>query len=119
MTHFPFVGTVFARISHTSPTNAATFVSRGCGGYTRHHIPQPRTPEDEMASEPWYSIGPLDVFPEEFPPFLFADAGQRRLFNELHGEIYDAEYWKSLQAAILEGKVIDVFPYRRKGLDVA
>ena len=83
------------------------------------HIPQPRTPEDEMASEPWYSIGPLDVFPEEFPPFLFADAGQRRLFNELHGEIYDADYWKSLQAAILEGKVIDVFPYRRKGLDAA
>ena len=78
------------------------------------HIPQPRTPEDEMASEPWYSIGPLDVFPEEFPPFLFADAGQRRLFNELHGEIYDADYWKSLQAAIAEGKVIDVFPYRRR-----
>ena len=79
------------------------------------HIPQPRTPEDEMASEPWYSIGPLDVFPEEFPPFLFADAGQRRLFDELHGEIYDADYWKSLQAAIAEGKVIDVFPYRRRG----
>lgn len=79
------------------------------------YIPQPRTPEDEMASEPWYSIGPLDVFPEEFPPFLFADAGQRRLFSELHGEIYDANYWKGLQAAITAGKVIDVFPYRRKG----
>ena len=79
------------------------------------HIPQPRTPEDEMASEPWYSIGPLDVFPEEFPPFLFADAGQRRLFNELHGDLYNADYWKSLQAAILEGKVIDVFPYKRRG----
>ena len=39
MTHFSFVGTVFARISHTSPTNAATFVSRGCGGYTRHPSP--------------------------------------------------------------------------------
>ena len=24
----------------TSPTNAATFVSRGCGGYTRHPIPE-------------------------------------------------------------------------------
>ncbi|MFB3303608.1 bifunctional isocitrate dehydrogenase kinase/phosphatase [Pseudomonas sp. AMR01] len=78
------------------------------------HIPAPRTPEDEMASEPWYSIGPLDVFPEEFPPFLFADAAQRRLFDELHGELYNADYWKSLQAAIRAGKVIDVFPYRRK-----
>jgi len=78
-------------------------------------IPEPRTPEDEMSSEPWYSIGPLDVFPEEFPPFLFADMAQRRLFATLHGELYDADYWKSLQQAIREGKVIDVFPYRRKG----
>jgi isocitrate dehydrogenase kinase/phosphatase len=77
-------------------------------------IPEPRTPEDEMASEPWYSIGPQDVFPEEFPPFLFADLGQRRLFNSLHGELYDADYWKGVQAAIRAGKVIDVFPYRRK-----
>lgn len=78
-------------------------------------IPAPRTPEDEMSSEPWYSIAPLDIFPEEFPPFLFADMGQRRLFDELHGELYDADYWKSLQDAIRAGKVIDVFPYRRKG----
>jgi isocitrate dehydrogenase kinase/phosphatase len=81
------------------------------------HIPAPRTPEDEMASEPWYSIGPLDVFPEEFPPFLFADAGQRKLFDELHGELYNADYWKGLQDAIRAGKVIDVFPYRRKERD--
>ncbi|WP_445323816.1 bifunctional isocitrate dehydrogenase kinase/phosphatase [Pseudomonas sp. EL_65y_Pfl2_R95] len=78
------------------------------------HIPEPRYPEDEMASEPWYSVAPNDVFPEEFPPFLFADIKQRRLFSQLHGELYDANYWKSLQAAIVEGKVIDVFPYRRK-----
>jgi len=32
MTHFSFVGTVFARISHTSPTNAATLASMGFGG---------------------------------------------------------------------------------------
>ncbi|MEN0106206.1 MAG: isocitrate dehydrogenase kinase/phosphatase-domain containing protein, partial [Pseudomonas sp.] len=55
-----------------------------------------------------------DVFPEEFPPFLFADIGQRRLFSELHGDLYKADYWKSLQDAIRAGKVIDVFPYRRK-----
>ncbi|MGL4318280.1 MAG: bifunctional isocitrate dehydrogenase kinase/phosphatase [Pseudomonas sp.] len=78
-------------------------------------IPPPRYPEDEMASEPWYSVAPLDVFPEEFPPFLFADIGQRRLFSKLHGDLYDADYWKGLQEAIRAGKVIDVFPYRRKG----
>ena len=39
MTHFSFVGTVFARISHTSPTNAATFVSKGLVG--THTTPSP------------------------------------------------------------------------------
>ena len=77
-------------------------------------IPPPRYPEDEMSSEPWYSVGPNDVFPEEFPRFLFVDLGQRRLFNQLHGDLFTAEYWQSLQEAIRAGKVIDVFPYRRK-----
>lgn len=77
-------------------------------------IPPPRYPEDEMSAEPWYSVAPNDVFPEEFPRFLFADIGQRRLFNKLHGDLYDAAYWKTLQDAIRSGKVIDVFPYRRQ-----
>ncbi|WP_043309223.1 bifunctional isocitrate dehydrogenase kinase/phosphatase [Pseudomonas sp. ML96] len=77
-------------------------------------IPPPRYEEDEMSSEPWYSVGPNDVFPEEFPRFLFVDIGQRRLFSQLHGDLYEADYWKGLQDAIRAGKVIDVFPYRRK-----
>ena len=35
--------TGFTGLFHTSLTNAATFVSRGCVGYTRHPSPQPRT----------------------------------------------------------------------------
>ncbi|MDF3931637.1 bifunctional isocitrate dehydrogenase kinase/phosphatase [Pseudomonas citronellolis] len=80
------------------------------------HIPPPRYEEDEMSSEPWYSVGPMDVFPEEFPRFLFVDLKLRRLFAKLHGELYDADYWKGLQAQIRAGKVIDVFPYRRNEL---
>ena len=40
---FPIVGAGCTGPFHTSPTNAATFVSRGCGGYTRHPSPEPRT----------------------------------------------------------------------------
>ena len=40
MTHFSFVGTVFARISHTPPTNAATLASMGFGG-CKHATPSP------------------------------------------------------------------------------
>jgi isocitrate dehydrogenase kinase/phosphatase len=67
-----------------------------------------------MSSEPWYSVAPNDVFPEEFPAFLFADIKLRRLFNELHGDLFKAEFWQGLQEAIRAGKVIDVYPYRRK-----
>ncbi|MFN3579463.1 MAG: bifunctional isocitrate dehydrogenase kinase/phosphatase [Pseudomonas sp.] len=77
------------------------------------HIPEAMYPEQEMASEPWYSVGANDVFPEEFPVFLFADVRHRKLFNELHGDIFEAEYWQGLQQKIKEGQVIDVFPYRR------
>ncbi len=28
-------------------------------------IPPPRYPEDELASEPWYSVSPGDVFPRK------------------------------------------------------
>jgi isocitrate dehydrogenase kinase/phosphatase len=77
-------------------------------------IPPPRYPEDELAGEPWYSIGPNDVFPEEFSIFLAGRAEVRKVFNEYHKEIFDADYWKGLQDAIKEGEVVDVFPYRRK-----
>ena len=77
------------------------------------HIPEAMYPEQEMASEPWYSVGPNDVFPEEFPVFLFADINHRRLFSKMHGELFDADYWIGLQERIKDGQVLDVFPYRR------
>jgi isocitrate dehydrogenase kinase/phosphatase len=77
-------------------------------------IPEPRTPEEELASEIWYSVGPHDVFPEEFRRFLFGRPAIKRRFTELHGELFDAEYWRSLQREIGAGQVPDVFPYRRK-----
>ena len=76
-------------------------------------IPPPRYPEDEMAAEPWYSVGPHDVFPEEFPVFLFADVKLRRRFSKMHGDLYQASYWQSIQQAIASGAVMDVFPYRK------
>ncbi|WP_163558286.1 bifunctional isocitrate dehydrogenase kinase/phosphatase [Halomonas sp. NO4] len=78
------------------------------------HIPEPMYPEQELADEPWYSVGPNDIFPEEFGPFLFADVRLRKLFYELHPELFDADYWKGLQQAIRDGRVIDVYPYRNK-----
>ena len=77
-------------------------------------IPEPGNPLEEMAAEPWYSVAPNDVFPEEFRYFLFGQAATKRLFAELHGDLFDPAYWRELQRAIRDGQVIDVFPYRRK-----
>lgn len=74
-------------------------------------IPAPRTPEDEMAAEPWYSVAPHDVFPEEFASFLLIDPELREAFMEHHSDLLDADFWKSIQHDIENGLQRDVFPY--------
>ena len=75
------------------------------------HIPPPRTPEDEMAAEPWYSVAPKDVFPEEFAHFLLIDPDLRSAFMQHHSDLLDADYWKGIQEDIRNGRQRDVFPY--------
>ena len=75
------------------------------------HIPPPRTPEDEMAAEPWYSVAPNDVFPEEFASFLLIDPELRKPFMQHHRNLLDADYWKGVQQDIVHGRQTDVFPY--------
>ena len=77
------------------------------------HLPEPRTPEQEMASEPWYTVASNDVFPEEFRRFLFGRRAIKQLFTEMHGELFDPDYWIELQRAVENEHVMDVFPYRR------
>jgi isocitrate dehydrogenase kinase/phosphatase len=74
-------------------------------------IPPPRTPEDEMSAEPWYTVGPNDVFPEEFGTFLLGDPRVRAIFVQHHGDLLDAAYWQRKQANIRAGRFEDVFPY--------
>jgi isocitrate dehydrogenase kinase/phosphatase len=78
------------------------------------HIPPPRTPEDEMAAEPWYSVAPNDVFPEEFGSFLLTDPEVRKAFMRHHRDLLDAEFWKGVQTDIAAGMQRDVFPYTEK-----
>jgi isocitrate dehydrogenase kinase/phosphatase len=74
-------------------------------------IPPPRTPEDEMSAEPWYTVRRHDIFPEEFATFLLTDPGVREDFMEFHADLLDADYWKSIQKRITDGYLEDVFPY--------
>ena len=77
-------------------------------------IPPPRYPEDELASEPWYSVSPGDVFPEEFRHWLCAAPRIGPLFEEMHADLFRADYWRALQNRIRDGHVEDVYAYRRR-----
>ena len=74
-------------------------------------IPPAMNPEDELGSEPWYTVGPNDVFPEEFPTFLSSDPAVRRMMTDTHPELFDYRYWQQRQQDIEQGVYSDVFPY--------
>lgn len=74
-------------------------------------LPQPRTEEEEMAAEPWYYVGELDVFPEEFAAFLVPPAPLRDIFLGAHRDLLTVEYWRGMQQRQKAGEVVDIFPY--------
>jgi isocitrate dehydrogenase kinase/phosphatase len=76
-------------------------------------IPQARTEQEEMQSGTWYTVGPDDIFPEEFRLFFSGNIKARKMFEEIHSELYDVTFWTDLQEQIRDGYVVDVFPYRR------
>ncbi|WP_432467218.1 bifunctional isocitrate dehydrogenase kinase/phosphatase [Agarivorans sp. Z349TD_8] len=76
-------------------------------------FPQSPYPEDQWAVHPSYSVGPNDIFPEEFATFLLGKPAVKQAFRELHAELFQASYWQSLQRNIENGQFEDVFPYRR------
>ncbi len=74
-------------------------------------VPAPRSEEDEMSGEIWYSVGPKDVFPETFGPFLLGNPAVREVFMKHHADLLDADFWQAHKERILGGHVHDVFPY--------
>ena len=76
-------------------------------------VPAPRNEEDEMSGEVWYSVGPKDVFPETFGPFLLGNPAVRAIFMKHHADLLDAAFWQSHKDRIQAGHVLDVFPYDR------
>ena len=77
-------------------------------------IPEPRNEAEEMASQPWYSVAPNDIFPEEFRLFFSGNQRARKVFDRLHSDLYEASFWQHLQERIRSGYIEDFFPYRRK-----
>ena len=82
--------------------------------YNFRRIPEPRDYMDELSSEPWYSVGENDIFPEEFPRFLIGRSEIKELFFEMHGNLFDVAFWINVQKMLKRGEIVDVFPYRKR-----
>ena len=76
-------------------------------------VPAPRNEEDEMSGEIWYHVGPKDVFPETFGPFLLGNDAVREVFMKYHGDLLDSQFWQAHKERIQRGEVLDVFPYEQ------
>jgi isocitrate dehydrogenase kinase/phosphatase len=82
--------------------------------YNFRVIPEPRDDYDELSSEPWYSVGSNDVFPEEFTRFLIGRKDVREIFFRLHGNLFEARFWRGVQEQLRRGEIMDIFPYRKR-----
>ena len=74
-------------------------------------IPPAPYEEMELAAEPWYSAGPMDVFPEEFATFLLGVPRVRKAFLKHHRDLLAPKFWQQAQQRIRDGYVEDFFPY--------
>jgi isocitrate dehydrogenase kinase/phosphatase len=74
-------------------------------------IPPAPNPEAELSGEPWYPVGPLDVFPEEFETFLLGSPQVREAFMLHHADLLRAEFWQQCQEQVARGEIVDFFPY--------
>ncbi len=77
-------------------------------------VPKPRNEEDEMSGEIWYPVGPRDVFPQSFAPFLLGHPAVREVFMQHHADLLEPAFWQAHQQRIRAGHVHDVFPYERE-----
>jgi isocitrate dehydrogenase kinase/phosphatase len=64
-----------------------------------------------MSGEVWYAVGPKDVFPETFGPFLLGNPAVRAVFMKHHADLLDADFWQAHKERNAAGHVHDVFPY--------
>jgi isocitrate dehydrogenase kinase/phosphatase len=74
-------------------------------------MPQATTHEQEMSAEPWFSVRPNDIFPEEFPSFLSLPEPARTALFEQHGDLFRADFWRGVQARLRAGEILRVLPY--------
>lgn len=74
-------------------------------------LPAARYDEDEMRAEPWFYVGPSDIFPEQWIEFLGLSGVLREEFMRHHAELLSPGFWRELKACHEAEKHLEVLPY--------
>jgi isocitrate dehydrogenase kinase/phosphatase len=74
-------------------------------------LPESRSYEEETAAEPWFSVRPNDIFPEEFLRFLAFSEKAKAALLERHGDLFRPGYWREIQEQIRAGDLPEILPY--------
>ena len=73
--------------------------------------PTPRNEEEALADEPWFQIGPHDVFPERFWMFMGLPSPELAAVREHFAHLFDPVWWQRLQTGFAAGVFPDTPPY--------
>jgi isocitrate dehydrogenase kinase/phosphatase len=80
-------------------------------GCNIRELPQSDDYDEEMAAEPWYGVGPQDMFPEEFGHFLGLQPALREVFMIYHADLLGVPFWRDLQQQLRDGTLYHIAPY--------
>lgn len=77
-------------------------------------MPQARSYEEEISAEPWFSVREGDIFPEEFPSFLFFPESARAALFAQHGDLFHPDFWCGVQEKLRAGELPEIPPYAQE-----
>ena len=63
-------------------------------------LPVASSDEEEFSAEPWFFVGPNDIFPEQWLPFLGIPGELLESFKSRHAKLLSPHWWRAIQAAV-------------------
>jgi isocitrate dehydrogenase kinase/phosphatase len=76
-------------------------------------LPETDDTAEELSADPWFYVGPTDIFPEEFIRFFGLPPRLRAAFLQAHGDLLNVEFWTRMQDRHRAGEVVDIFSYKQ------
>ena len=80
--------------------------------FTFRAMPPAQFDDDEYGDESWFGVGMRDVFPEEIRRFIGLPADLLAELDKTHSDLYEVDFWHEMQARMVDGEIIDIFPYQ-------